>query len=100
MIGRALTLTHTGFGRLLGYGLVWKQTNPDLAAPLDETRHCHAAGFDLPVRNPARLEHLQPILAERKFRAAPGLPSHASALLLAVLNFFRHQHNQFPGRDE
>src|SRR5437764_15407114 len=53
MIRRTLAFTHTGFGWLLGDWLVWKQPDPDLAAALYKTRHGHAAGFDLPVGDPA-----------------------------------------------
>ena len=38
VIGSALTFTHTGFGRLLGDRLVREQTQPNLAATLDEAR--------------------------------------------------------------
>src|SRR5579859_2207743 len=58
VIGSALAFAHTGFSRLFGNGLVGKQPDPDLAAALDETRHGHAAGLDLPVGNVTRLQHL------------------------------------------
>src|SRR5215467_8068895 len=87
MIWRSLAFAHTGFRRLLG-----KQTNPDFAAAFDESRHSNTAGFNLPVGNPARLKHFQSIISESQLASAPCLARHASALLLAVLNFFRHQH--------
>src|SRR6266700_5256197 len=92
MVGRAFTLAHTGFSRFLRDRLVRKQTNPDFSTALDETRHCHATSFDLTVGDPTRLEHFQSVITERQHAPAPGFPGHASALLLAVLNFFRHQH--------
>src|SRR6185369_5084132 len=92
VIRSSLTFTHTGFSRLLGHGLVREQANPDFAAPLDETSHCHAARFDLPVGNPAGLKDFQPILPESERAAAPGFAGHAAALLLAVLHFLWHQH--------
>src|SRR5437899_37300 len=49
VIGSALALTHTGFGRLLRDRLVREQTQPHFAATLDETRHRDTAGFDLAV---------------------------------------------------
>src|SRR5581483_2687237 len=49
VVGRPLTLAHTGLGRFLGHRLVGKNADPDLAAALDEPGHGHAAGFDLPV---------------------------------------------------
>src|SRR6266566_892713 len=96
MIRRALALTHTGFGRLLRHRLVGKHANPDLAAALHETRHGHAAGFNLPIGDPSRLQNLQPEIAECQRRSAPGLAGRATALLLAILHFLWHQHNDFP----
>src|SRR3954466_243952 len=90
VIRRAFAFTHTGFGRLLGHGLVRKQADPYLAAALHKTRHGNAACLDLAVGDPARFHHLQPEIAEGEFSSAPGLTAHATALLLAVLNFFRH----------
>src|SRR5579871_1182707 len=92
MIRSAFAFAHTGFGRLLGDRLVRKQTDPYLAAALYKTRHGHATGLNLTVRNPARLHHLQPEIAKGELSSAPGLTAHAPALLLAVLNFFWHQH--------
>src|SRR5208282_2711132 len=92
MIGRALALAHTGFGRLLGHWLIRKYPDPDLSPALHKAGHRHAAGFNLPVGDPPRLKHLQPEVAKRQRAAAPGLPGHPPALLLAVLNFLWHQH--------
>src|SRR5271167_266267 len=92
VVGRAFTFAHAGLSRLLGDRLVREQAQPDLAAALDEARHGHAAGLDLPVGDPSRLEHLQPVVAVGQFGAAPRLAAHASALLLAILNLFWHQH--------
>src|SRR3954470_8259438 len=92
VVGRALAFTHTGFSRLLRDRLIRKQAQPDFAATLDETRHRHAAGFDLAVGDPTGLEHFEPEIAEREFGTAPRFAAHASALLLAVLNFLWHQH--------
>src|SRR5437764_13900761 len=91
MIRRAFAFPHTGFSRLFGDRLIGKQSNPDLATTLDETSHGHATRLDLPVGNPSRLEDLPSVIPERQRAAGPGLPGHAPALLLAVLNFLLHQ---------
>ena len=88
----AFTLTHTGFSRLLGHWLVRKQTDLNLAATLDKAGHGHPGRLDLAVGNPARLKHLQSVVAESQLTPAPRLPRHAPALLLSVLHFFGHQH--------
>src|SRR5262249_529414 len=74
--------------------LVRKHTDPDLAAPLDEACHRDARRFNLTVRQPARLERLQSVVAERHFAASPGLPAHPAALLLPELDLLRHQHDR------
>src|SRR5205814_602374 len=88
----ALALAHARLLRLLGDRLVGEHAHPDLAAALDEARHRHARRLDLPVGQPARLERLQPVVAERHVRPPPGLARHPAALLLPVLHFLRHQH--------
>src|ERR1700732_713966 len=92
MIPRPFAFPHSGFRGLLGDRLVGKQADPDLAASLHKTSHGDAAGFDLPVRDPARLQHFQAEISESQLRSAPGFPRHASALLLAVFHFLWHQH--------
>src|SRR5262249_2246845 len=92
VIRRAFALSHTGFGRLLGDRLVGKQANLDLAAALDETRHSNTGPFNLAVGDPTRFENFQTEIAESQLAAAPGFSTHATALLLAVLNFLWHQH--------
>src|SRR5437588_11194794 len=92
MIGSSLALTHTVLSRLLRDWLVWKYADPDLAAALHKAGHGHAAGFDLPVGDPARLKHLQSEIPKRQRASTPGLAGHAPALLLAVLYFLWHQH--------
>src|SRR3982074_800880 len=64
MVGSALTLTHTGFSRLFGDRLVREQTEPDLAATLDEARHRDTASFDLAVGDVTTLHDLEAIVAE------------------------------------
>src|SRR5260370_10215244 len=92
MIRRPFAFPHTGFSGLLGHRLVGKQADPDLAASLHKTSHGYAAGFDLPVGDPTRLQHFQAEIAESQLRSAPGFPRHASALLLTILHFLWHQH--------
>src|SRR6185437_13917628 len=90
--GSALSLTHTGFSGLLRDRLVREEPDPDLSATLDEAGHRNTRGFDLPRGDPAAFHRLQPVFAERNRRSAPRLARHATALLLAVLNFLGHQH--------
>src|SRR5450759_2962386 len=92
VVGSALALAHTGFGRLLGDRLVGKEAQPDFSATLDEARHGDTAGFDLAVGDVAALHDLEAVIAEGQLAAAPGLAGHAAALLLAVLHFLWHQH--------
>src|SRR6185437_14570477 len=92
VVGGALALAHAGFGRLLGHRLVGEHAHPDLAPALDEAGHGHARGFDLAVGDPAGLEHLEAEVAEGELAAGPGLAGHASAVLLAELDFFGHKH--------
>src|SRR5690242_3478411 len=47
--------------------------------------------LDLPRRHPARLHRLQAVVSERHVGASPRFAGHATALLLAVLDLFRHQ---------
>src|SRR5581483_643608 len=96
VIRRSLAFSHTGFSRLLRDRLVGEEADPNFAAALHEPGNGHATRLDLAIADPARLQHFQAVLAESKLRATPGLAGHASALLLAVLNFFRHQHKNQP----
>src|SRR6185503_17750268 len=59
----------------------------------DVPRHRDTSGFNLPVSDPRRLQALQPILTEADLAATSRDASHASAHLLSVLNFLRHQHS-------
>src|ERR1700757_2056761 len=92
VVRRALALAHSGFGGLLRHRLVGKHPNPNLAAALHKARHGYSARFNLTVGDPAGLEYLQPVIAERQRRAAPRLAGHAPALLLPILHFLWHQH--------
>lgn len=46
-VDAALTLTHTGFGGLLGDRFVGKDADPNLTLTLEATRHRNTGGFDL-----------------------------------------------------
>src|SRR5215207_9700917 len=96
VVGRALALAHTGLGGLLRDGLVGEHPNPDFAAALDVARHGDTCGLDLPVRNQARLQRLQAVLAEADLGAALGRARHAPLHLLPVLYLLRHQHDEYP----
>src|SRR6266496_445016 len=89
----ALTFSHARFRRLLRHRLIRKHSNPNLPAAFDMPRHRNTRCFDLPIRDPSRLEALQPVLTEANLAAAIRDPTHAAAHLLAMLNFFRHQHD-------
>src|SRR5205085_6875032 len=96
VFGRALAFAHARFRRLLRNGLVREHAYPDFAAALDVARHGDTRGLYLPVRNPARLQSLQAVLAEADGGAALGRASHAPLHLLTVLYLLRHQHDEYP----
>src|SRR5690349_4304471 len=88
----ALTGTHAGLGRLLGVGLVREDVDPHLAATLDLAGHRDTSGLDLAVRQPARLDGLQAVLAEvdRLLAAREAMP--APAMDLAELDALGRKH--------
>src|SRR5829696_5792453 len=92
VLGRALAGAHPRLGRLLGDRLVGKDIDPDLAAALDLARHRDSGSLDLAVCNPARLQRLDPEVAELH----GGLPfrkaAAPAALVLAELGLLREQH--------
>src|ERR1051325_421165 len=88
----ALSLSHTGFRRLLRNRFIREEADPHFAAALDGAGHGDARRFDLPRRDPGHFHRLQPVLAEGDVRAAPRLSSAASALLLSVLDLLWHHH--------
>src|SRR5579862_4045576 len=91
-LGRALALAHAGLGGLLRERLVREDVDPDLAAALDLARHRDAGRLDLPVRDPAVLERLDPELAELHRRLTGGLATAAAAVVLAELGLLGQQH--------
>src|SRR5580692_9391481 len=88
----AFALTHAGFGRLLGVRLVRENSDPQLAATLDEARNRHARSFNLAVGDPCIFHGLQTVFAKRQTSAAPRFAFTTAALLLSVLDLLRHQH--------
>src|SRR3989441_805546 len=94
----ALPLPHAGLGRLLGDGLVRKEPDPDLAAPLHLPRERHPRRLDLPVRDPARLQCHQPVVAERDRIASRRHPRGPALEPLAKLDAFRCQHGSHARR--
>src|SRR5215216_1075104 len=92
VLGRALAGAHPRLRRLLGDRLVWKDVDPDLAAALDLARHGDSGSLDLAVCDPARLQRLDPEVAELH----GGLPfrkaAAPAALVLAELGLLREQH--------
>src|SRR5437879_7162177 len=92
VFGIALALAHTGLGWLLGDRLIGEDADPDSAATLDMARHGDPGRLELPVCDPARLERLQAVLAERHLTPAVGLPPQAPLLHLAVLHFLGREH--------
>src|SRR5438034_10513640 len=92
----ALALAHSGLGRLLRDGLVGEDPDPYLAAALEAPGQRDTRRLDLPARHPARLERLQPVLAERERRAPLRGPPHPPALGLPVLDALGHQHARSP----
>src|SRR5690606_13595263 len=72
--------------------LIGKYANPYFTTAAHFTGHGDTGGFNLTGGNPAGLDGLQSIFAEVHAGAAFGGARAASALLLAVLCPFRHQH--------
>src|SRR4029077_18181884 len=68
--------------------------DPNLAAALDRARHGDTRGFNLPVGDPPAGQRFQAELSEGDIGAAPGLSTHAPALLLPVLDLLWHQHKK------
>src|SRR5215510_15610341 len=91
-LGVALALAHARLRGLLGHRLVREDADEDLPAALDAAGERDAGRLDLAVGDPARLERLEPEIAEGQARSALGLAPHAAALGLAILDTLGHQH--------
>src|SRR4028118_865528 len=88
----ALAATHAGLGRLLGYGLVGEDVDPDLPPALDLPRHRDTGRLYLAVAYPGRLQSLQPVLAELHVGAALGLAPHLAPVGPPALELLRFTH--------
>src|SRR5205807_2571616 len=75
---------------------VRKNADPDLAAAFYVTRHRDTGRFDLPVRDPRRLQCLEAKITKAELLAARRFPAHAALHHSSVLDLFRHQHNSKP----
>src|SRR5579875_2040555 len=95
-LGRSLAGAHPRLGRLLRVALVGEDVDPDLAAPLDLARHRDAGRLDLPVRDPAGIERLEPVVAELHGRLPARDAAAAATVHLAELRLLRHQHGSAP----
>src|SRR5215471_12910400 len=97
-LGVALPLAHARLRGLLGHRLVREDADEDLPAALHAAGEGDAGRLDLAVGHPARLQRLEPEIAEGQGRAALGLAPHAAALGLAILDALGHQHGVFTPR--
>src|SRR5260221_8415921 len=89
---RAFAFSHSRFSRLLRYRFVGEDSDPDFSAALDVTSKRNTSSFDLSVRNPAGLERLQSVRAERDGRAARCMTAGSSLEHLSELHSFRTKH--------
>src|SRR5262249_32158943 len=55
--------------------------------------HSNTRGLNLPVGNPGSFQSLQPVLAKADGAPAISYTTHSASHLFAMLNFFRHQHD-------
>src|SRR4051812_39215096 len=74
----ALALTHSGFRRTGGHGLVWEHPDPELALAFHVAGEGHAGSFDLDIGDPGTLERLQGIRAEIDVDGACRCPGAAA----------------------
>src|SRR5690349_13519440 len=84
VLGRTLTGSHSGFGRLLGDRLIGEDPDPDLTVALHRTRKRHTHRFDLTTGDPTAFERLQPKTAKCNLRAARSLATHTALLHLTI----------------
>src|SRR3990172_4971526 len=92
LFGRPFSLAHAGFGGLLGDGLVGEYPDPDLPAPLYESRHRDTGGLDLAGGDPTRRGSLHSVVPE--VEGVPRLGRSPSPTLLRLPEFhpFRRKH--------
>src|SRR5262245_4130620 len=93
-LGVPLAFSHPRLGWFLGDGLVREDPDPHLAPPLEAAAEGHSRRLDLSIRDPARFQRLETVLAKGESRASLSLPLHAPTLGLAVLDALGHQHGK------
>src|SRR5690606_24348079 len=90
------TRSHPHFQRLLGNGLVREHPNPDLATPLDSTRHGTTCRFNLARSNTPTLDCFQSVLTEAHLTATMSQAAVATFHDLAEFSPFWLQHWSAP----
>jgi hypothetical protein len=85
MIHWALTLTHSGFCRVLRNRLVWKDPDPNARATLRGPGNGRSASLNLRAGNPCCFHGLDAIVSEHDILAAIGFASSLSAESLPML---------------
>ena len=86
----ALSLTHTGFERLLADGLVREDPDPNLSTALHVPGGGDTRRLDLLACHPAALQNLKAEFAEIQLIASLRKTSDITALYLSVLYSFWH----------
>src|SRR5436190_1540510 len=90
--GRAFALSHSRLGRLFRYRFVGEDSDPHFSTALDVTSKRNTSSLDLSIRNPAGLERLQTVRAERDGRTARCMTARSSLEHFAKLYSLRTQH--------
>ena len=85
----ALSLSHSGFRRLLRNRFIGENTSPDLPASLDESRDGDPGRFNLSASDPTGLERFKPEFSERDGSSAICLAAHPSLLHFSKFDLFR-----------
>ena len=83
VLDAAFAFTLADFQRLFGNRLVWKNTDPDLAATFHVSGHRPPTGFDLPGSHSTSANGLESVLAETHPAASQRQPSVTILVLLS-----------------
>ncbi len=83
-----LTFAHARFRRLLGEGLIRKDTNPDAAAALDMTRQGDTSRFERARVDSRGFHALEPEVAERESTPRDSAPRTRPFIILRYFIFF------------
>lgn len=86
----ALALAHSGLKRLGADGLPRKHSDPELAFTAQEVAGGDTTGFELPGRNPPRLQRLEPELTKGDGVTSGGLALDLAPLRLAEFRPLGH----------